>query len=503
MTVQTNLKMLDITKSFGGVPAISRASIEVRGGEALALMGANGAGKSTLMNILGGVLPADTGKTLIDDRPVTIRSPREASANGISFVHQELMMFPTMSVAENIFIEEMPTSGMFIKSADMIGASQKLLNRLGSSIDPRTPVEFLSIGDRQLVEIARALRQDARIVIFDEPTSSLSLPERQRLFKVIESLKSEGVAVIYITHFLDEIFQVCEAVSVMRNGETVFNAPISDLTPGKVVELMLGVTEEGGRLRQTPDVQHKAPMLEVNGLSRAGALEDINFQIGKGEIVGLWGLLGSGRTELVRALVGLDPIDQGVIELDEGKGKQALTPGQLHEHVGLVTEDRRGEGVHLPLSVADNLALPNLKSLLNKWGLVSAEKEAQLAEQLISRLGVKVSDRNQPIGTLSGGNQQKVVFGKWVATNPKLFILDEPTRGLDVHAKTEIMRLVVELAEQGTSCLVVSSELEELMRVCDRYLVIGRGRLIGELPGSATTSQLMAAISTVDEGVAA
>lgn len=497
MNTQTLLRMDGIAKSFGTVAAIKRAHLEARGGEAIAVMGANGAGKSTLMNVLGGVVPSDSGRISIDGREITLHSPREAAVHGIAFVHQELTMFATMSVAENIFVDNMPSSGPFIQFHEMLRRSEILLARLGCRISPLTPVEQLSIGDRQLVEIARALRQRARIIIFDEPTSSLSAPERERLFNVIRGLKSEGTAIIYITHFLDEIFSICEHVTVMRNGETVWTSAMAEVDPGRIVHLMLGVTEDEARIR--PPVRASGePLLKVDGLGRRGALHDISFEIRSGEIVGLWGLLGSGRSELLRALVGLDPVDQGTIRW-KGKSRLAeIAPERLHAHVGIVTEDRRGEGIHLPLSVAENIALPNLKSLLNRWRLVGQDQQDTLADEMIRRLQIKVSGRSQTVATLSGGNQQKVVFGRWLATNPRLFLLDEPTRGLDVSAKAEIMGLVVELAEQGCSCLIVSSELEELMRVCDRYLVISRGRLTGELPGSATSAELMQSIATIN-----
>lgn len=497
MVQQTILRMEGIAKSFNGVPAIRNADLEARGGEAIAVMGANGAGKSTLMNILGGVFAPDKGRITIDGKEITIRNPRDAAAHGIAFVHQELTMFPTMSVAENIFIESLPTKGGLIDRSDMTRQSKILLDRVGCKMAVNTPVEKLGIGDRQLVEIARVLRHEARVIIFDEPTSSLTVPERERLFAVIRGLKAQGVVVVYITHFLDEIFNVCEKLMVMRNGETVGAGPMSDHDPGQVVHLMLGATEAGGRIRP-PRVPEGETLLSVRGLTRGTAISDVSFDMKRGEIVGLWGLLGSGRTELLRALVGLDPVDAGQILWNGNGSLSAIRPPELQSQVGLVTEDRRGEGVHLPLSVEKNISLPNLAGLMNRWGLVQASAEAGLADQMIGRLKIKVSDRGQVISTLSGGNQQKVVFAKWLATRPRLLLLDEPTRGLDVNAKAEILKLVVELAEQGCSCLIVSSELEELMRVSDRYLVISRGRLTGELPGDASHEVLMSAIATLN-----
>jgi ABC-type sugar transport system ATPase subunit len=490
--------MEGISKAFAGIAAVRGASLEARGGEAMAIMGANGAGKSTLMNILGGVVASDGGQIILDGAAATIRSPRQATQQGVAFVHQELAMLPTLTVAENIFIDSLPSAGPFVRTGEMVRRSAALLARLGCSIPPTMPVEQLSIGDQQLIEIARALRQEARVLIFDEPTSSLSGPERQRLFNIIRGLKASGVVIIYITHFLEEIFSICERVTIMRNGETVWSSPISEVDPAKVVHLMLGVSENEGRIRAPVEIESE-PLLAVKGLRREGAIRNVDFEIRSGEIVGLWGLLGSGRTELLRAMVGLDPIDAGTILWRGGDSLQPITPERLRVHVGLITEDRRGEGVLLPLSVSDNIALPNLKSLLNKWRLVDRGRQTTLADAMIDRLKIKASSREEVVATLSGGNQQKVVFGRWLATNPRLFLLDEPTRGLDVSAKTEINRLIVELAEKGCSILLVSSELQELMRVCDRYLIMSRGRLIGELPGSADTNALMQSIATIDK----
>jgi ABC-type sugar transport system ATPase subunit len=497
--VRTVLRMEGISKAFAGVAVLRNATLEAQGGEAIALMGANGAGKSTLMNILGGNVAADQGRISINDTDVEIRSAREATLRGIAFVHQELAMLPTLTVAENIFIDSLPTSGPFISTAEMRRRSQELMGRLGSTVSPESRIEELSIGDRQLVEIARALRHEPRIIIFDEPTSSLTEPERRRLFRVIRGLKAEGVVIIYITHFLDEIFSICERVTVMRNGETVWSSPIAAVDAAKVVHLMLGVSAGEGRIRE-PITATGEPLLRVVGLKRSGALKDVNFEIREGEIVGLWGLLGSGRTELLRAMVGFDPIEAGTMLWNGEAELSKVTPRQLHYEVGFVTEDRRGEGVHLLLSIRDNIALPNLKSLLNNFRLIDSGRERELAHTMIGRLNIKASGQNQTVGTLSGGNQQKIVFGRWLAANPRLFLLDEPTRGLDVSAKNEIMNLIVDLASKGCGVLLVSSELEELMRVCDRYLVMNRGALLNELPGSASAGELMAAIAEASDG---
>lgn len=488
------LVMSGIVKSFPGVKALQGASLSVRSGEALALMGANGAGKSTMMNVLGGVIVPDAGTISIEGAPCSFRVPRDATEAGIAFVHQELTMFASMTVAENIFIDDYPKRGAMIDVATMRSRSVELLKQVGADLSPDMPVEQLGTGDRQLIEIARALRRNARIVILDEPTSSLTERERKRLFDVVLKLKARGTAVIYITHFLEEIFTVCDRVTVMRDGSTVAEEHITNVTPAEVVRHMLGETEAETRLR-TPHVSTEPPVLSVQGLSRAGALRDVSFDMRRGEVLGLWGLLGSGRTELIRGVVGLDSIDSGQLSLTRSGATRQVSPDEVCRESGLVTEDRRGEGIVGPLSIRDNIALPNVRHLSNGFGIVNRAKADALARSVMKRLSVKASGPDQAIGLLSGGNQQKAVLGRWLSVSPTLFFLDEPTRGLDVSAKTDILKLVVELAESGCSVLFVSSELGELMRVADRYLVISRGSIVADLPGDASEDDLMNAVA--------
>jgi ABC-type sugar transport system ATPase subunit len=487
------LSMRGLSKSYPGVAALRDASLEARRGEAVALMGANGAGKSTLMNVLGGVTPPDAGTVTIDGAPVRPRSPREALAAGIAFVHQELAMLPSMTVAENVFADGFPTRFGVVDRARMRREAAVLLARLGCDLPPDRAVETLGPGDRQMVEIARALRRAPRIMIFDEPTSSLTNREKQRLFEIIAGLKRDGVAIIYITHFVDEIFGICERATVMRNGVTVATSAIADTSPAEIVHLMLGEADSGERLASAA-TGAGATVLEVNGLS-GGMPRDIDLTLNEGEVVGLWGLLGSGRTELVRALIGLDPIEAGTLRWRAADRLLPITPAALHQIAGVVTEDRRGEGLLLPLSTRANLSLASLRALLTPLGLIDRGKEEALAADLIGQLRIKVSGSAQTVGTLSGGNQQKVVVGRWLATKPRLFLLDEPTRGLDVGAKTEILKLTAALAREGAAVLVISSEPDELMRICDRYLVMSRGRVTARLPGTATRADLLAAVS--------
>jgi ABC-type sugar transport system ATPase subunit len=485
--------MRGICKAFPGVVALDRAELTAYFGRVTALVGANGAGKSTLMNILGGIVARDIGEIIVAGRQVALRTPIESLHAGIGFVQQELNSLPTMSISENIFIDAFPHKFGGIDYQECNRRSQVLLQRLGCDLNPSAIVGDLSVGDRQLVEIARALRRDPKLLIFDEPTSSLSRRERERLFEVIRGLRVEGVAIIYISHFLDEIFEISNDLAVMRNGRTVFSGEIDSLNERDLIRHMMGTRENEAPLQRRRPAD-PSELLRIEGLSRGDALKDVNLSLKAGEVVGLWGLLGSGRTELLRALVGLDPVDNVALSWSERGRTMPITPSQLYRHAGFVTEDRRGEGLFLNMSVGDNIVMPNLGAI-SRLGLVLGGEQRRAAGAMITRLGIKVSGQEQRVATLSGGNQQKVVFARWLASAPKLLLLDEPTRGLDVDAKTEILRLVNELADAGTAVLMVSSELEELTRACDRYLVMIRGRIVSELPSSATREELVNALS--------
>jgi ABC-type sugar transport system ATPase subunit len=494
--------MRAISKAFPGVVALDRAELRASFGRVTALVGANGAGKSTLMNILGGIVVRDSGEILVAGAEVALRTPIESLQAGIGFVQQELNSLPTMSISENIFIDAFPLKFGGIDYRECNRRSQVLLQRLGAKLDPSATVGELSVGDRQLVEIARALRRDPKLLIFDEPTSSLSRRERERLFEVIRGLRTEGVAIIYISHFLDEIFEISDDLVVMRNGRTVFSGEISSLNERELVRHMMGARENEAPLQKRRPAD-ATELLRIECLSRGDILKGVTLTLKAGEVVGLWGLLGAGRTELLRAIVGLDPIDKGVLSWNEAGRTMAIRPAELYRRAGFVTEDRRGEGLFLGMSVGDNIVMPNLRDI-SRLGLVRGNEQRRAAGAMITRLGIKVSAQEQKVSTLSGGNQQKVVFARWLASAPKLLLLDEPTRGLDVDAKTEILRLVNELADAGTAVLLVSSELEELTRACDRYLVIIRGQIVAELPAGATREELVNALSlTAGQEVAA
>jgi ABC-type sugar transport system ATPase subunit len=469
---------------------------EAYAGEAMGLVGANGAGKSTLMNVLGGVISEDAGVMKIDGSPVTIHSPADAMRLGIAFVHQEMTILPTLSIVDNMYISRFPIRSGLIDYARAKDLCRAVLARLGCDFDLDILLRNLSPGDQQLVEIGRALLLDPRIIIFDEPTSSLTSRERQRLFDAIQALKQQQVTIIYITHFLDEVFDVCERATILRNGETVGTGLIKDLTREDMVRMMIGeVKLDTYYAQQTAQAGDVA--LSVQGLRRRGVLQDISFELRFGEVVGLWGLLGSGRTELARAIMGLDPIDSGELYVRHRKnGKLVrLKPGQAKQYIGMITENRREEGLLLPISVKQNMSLANLKALTSIGPFVDARKETGRAREYVERLHIMLTSLDQPVATLSGGNQQKVVVGRWLQRNPIIYMMDEPTRGLDVGAKAEIRTLIHELAEAGAAILAISSDIEEIMVMSHRFLVMNRGRIVEALPRDATALQLMTSAS--------
>jgi ABC-type sugar transport system ATPase subunit len=491
------LRMAGIKKSFPGVQALKGVDFEAYAGEALALIGANGAGKSTLMNVLGGVIQPDEGQINIQGEMVEIRDPLEAAAHGIAFVHQEMAILRTMTIAENLYIANFPTRNGLIDYPKARQLSQAVLQRLGHDFPVDTLLRDLSPGDQQIVEIARALLGNPRLIIFDEPTSSLTSREKERLFEVIRSLKKEGVTIIYITHLMDEVFGICERAVVLRNGESVGGGMLKDLTYEEIVRLMIGTADVSSYFRhRTAKVGET--ILKVSGLQQKGTLEDIHFELRQGEVLGLWGLMGSGRTELARAIMGLDSIDQGTLEIRTNGGLQSVRPQDCSKWIGMVTENRREEGLLLPKSVKMNMSLANLHALMSRiWPLVDNKREIEQTQTYIERLKIVIANLEQPVETLSGGNQQKVVVGRWLQRNPLIYIMDEPTRGLDVGAKAEIRNVILELADAGAAIILISSDIDQIMSMSDRYLVMNRGRITQELPYTASKDELIAAAAGV------
>jgi ribose transport system ATP-binding protein len=479
------LRMQGIDKAFGGVPALARASLEVLPGEVHALIGQNGAGKSTLIKILTGAYQRDAGEIIFDGGPVAFASPQAAQAGGISTIYQEINLVPLRSVAENVLLGREPKRFGLIDWARLNRTAAELLHRFDIDIDVRRALGTFNTAVQQMVAIARAVSFEAKLVIMDEPTSSLDEREVELLFETIRRLRSSGVAVIFVSHKLDELYAVCDRVTVMRDGRTVAVAKMAEVSRLQLVASMLGrdlatVSRQGATAFS--DAAHKigAPLLEVAGLTVGRRVRDVSLEVRKGEIVGLAGLLGSGRTETARALFAADPKDGGEIRLmgvatDFTEPADAIAAG-----IGFCSEDRKVEGIVPDMSVRENLTLALLPHL-SRRGLVDETRQREIVARFIDRLGVKCSGPEQRIRELSGGNQQKVLLARQLCMNPKLVILDEPTRGIDVGAKAEIQALIRELAEQGLGVLMISSELEEVVEGADRVFVLRDGRSVAEL----------------------
>ncbi len=468
------------TKSFGAVKALVDGTVTLYPGEAHALLGENGAGKSTLVKILAGVHQADGGVLRLAGEPTTFSGPAASRDAGVSIIYQEPTLFPDLSVAENIFMGRQPLGGgRRIDWAAMRAEANEIFGRLGVALDPARPARGLSVADQQIVEIAKALSFNANIIVMDEPTAALTSVEVDRLFDVIRTLRSHGAAVLFISHRLEEVFSICQRVTIMRDGAFIRTAPIEDETIDTIIRSMVG--RDLDQLFPKTETAVGDVILEVENLSRAGVFADVTFSVRRGEIVALAGLVGAGRSEVARAIFGIDRRDGGVVrmegrELPNGKPQAAMAAG-----IGLVPEDRRQQGLVMDLGIDHNLALASLVRL-RRFGLIRRSSERRLALTWAGRLQLKFGRMSNPVNTLSGGNQQKVVLGKWLARDPKLLIIDEPTRGIDVGTKAEVHRLLDELVSQGVGVLMISSELPEVLGMADRVLVVREGRLTAEIP---------------------
>lgn len=488
------LQMEGIDKVFPGVQALQSVSLEVSGGEVHALVGENGAGKSTLMRILGGVYPRDAGQIRLHGQAVEIASPLQARRLGISIIHQELNQIPTLSVAENIFLGREPRRGRgLIDWPKMYADADRLLRDLGLPIEPRRRLGTLTVAEQQLVEIAKALSVDADILVMDEPTAALTVEETERLFRFIHDLRARGVGIIYITHRLDEVFRIADRVSVLRDGRYVGTFPISATTLEALIRLMVGraITEKYPKLT----VPRGEPVLEVRGLTAAGLFEDITFTVHRGEILGIAGLVGSGKTELAYALFGAIPSDRGELRLDDHAVTIHSPTAAIAHGISLVTEDRKRAGLILGMSVRANITLPILHDL-SVAGFIRTLKETTLVTRAIADLDMAVASPEQLVRTLSGGTQQKTVIAKWLQTHPRVLVLSEPTRGIDVGAKVEIYRIMGDLVGRGVGIVMISSELPETLGMSDRILVMHEGRITGEFLRPDATQEAILASAT-------
>jgi ribose transport system ATP-binding protein len=489
------LEMRGVLKRFPGVVAVKDGQLALRAGEVHCLLGENGAGKSTMMKILAGAQPMDEGEILLEGEPVHLASPHHAQQLGIAMIYQEFNLSPYLSVAENIYLGREPRikGTPFISWSEMYGNARSLMDRMNVKLDVRRPVNECSVAQQQMVEIAKALSFNSKIIIMDEPSATLTDHELDTLFKLIDELKDQGIGIIYISHRLEEIFRIGTRITVMRDGEHVACEDVEGLSRDDIIRMMVGrdLTEEFPK--ETFELGEER--LRVEGFTREGAFSGVDFALRTGEIVGLTGLVGAGRTEVARAIFGADSLDGGQMFLD-GKAVSVHSPQDaIQLGIGLLTEDRKNQGLVLGMSVRENTTLANLKEVV-KGPFINRSKERAVTEKFIKELQIKTPHQDQTAQNLSGGNQQKVVIAKWLFTESKVLIFDEPTRGIDVGAKVEIYRLMNELVRSGVAILMISSELPEVLGMCDRVLVMHEGRIAGEIPRAEATQEAVMHMAT-------
>jgi ABC-type sugar transport system ATPase subunit len=487
--------MKAITKGFSGISVLNNVDLAVLPGEVMALMGENGAGKSTLMKILCGVYEPDAGEIIIDGKSEKVGSPRKAYDLGIRIVHQELSLVNHLTVSENIFLGQEPSRVGFINHNKMFRLAQDIIDKDGFNLNAKEKVGNLSIANKQLVEIAKATLGEAKILVLDEPTSALSKTEIERLFKIIYSLKGKGVSIIYISHKLNEIVRIADRIVVMKDGRNSGESLIQDVTEEKIIQMMVGREVQYVYSKQVKD--NAQTIVKVENLEN-DVLRDINFSLREGEILGVSGLMGSGRTELLETLFGQRKADRGSILLDDKTVNIRSPIEAIKNGFAFATEDRKGNGLVLTLSVKHNNALPNINSF-SRFGFINDSKRIKNAQESIQQFNVKTVSVNEKIQNLSGGNQQKVVLSKWVNMNPRIFLIDEPTRGIDVGAKAEIYQLLKKLTTQGISIIMVSSELPEILALSDRVMVMRNGRVSGILDRSEATEESIMLLATKGE----
>jgi rhamnose transport system ATP-binding protein len=481
------LRVNGVCKSFGPNRVLDRVTLSLCPGEIHAIVGENGAGKSTLMNVLGGVHRPDGGTILLDGRLLTFRDPLDAIQHGISTVHQELSLFPNRSIAQNVFSGREPTNRLgFIRWNVLNDNARRLLRRLGTDLDPAMPLGGLGVGAQQLVEIAKALSQRARVLILDEPTSALSEPDADRLFAVLRELRATGVAIVYISHKLAEVLALADEISVLRDGRLVGTLGAAEATEAQLVGMMVG-RKLGAPAVRTP--RTGAIVFQADGLTRAGRFTDVSFTLAAGEILGFAGLMGAGRTEVARAIFGADPLDRGVMRLDGHVLRIDSPRTAIRRGLAYLTEDRKALGLFLPMSVRSNVIVAGLPRFVTPRGFLRTRDIGAAAAQFMDRLDIRPRDDEVQVNRLSGGNQQKVLLAKWLCARPRVLIADEPTRGVDVAAKARIHRHLIELAQEGTSVLLISSELPEVLALSDRVAVFRNGRIVATLDRETATEE--------------
>ena len=489
------LEVKKVSKEFPGVQALDAVDLSLRRGEVQALVGENGAGKSTLIKILAGVYRKDAGEVLFEGRPIELHSSSDSLHLGIKVVFQELALIPYMSVAENVFLESFPLKGnRTIDWKTMNGETGKILKSVGLDLNPSTPIHNLTVSQQQMVEIGRALSHEARVVIMDEPTSALTPNEIQSLFEAIRHLKAMGIGVLYVTHKLEEVFELCDRVTVFRDGKLIATREVAETNTDQVVTDMVGrsITTLFPR---THSGRGEA-VLEVRKLSTEKKLREVSFEVCAGEVVGVFGLLGAGRTELAKAIFGLDPATGGEVSVRDQRLKLGSAVQSARSGVGLLTEDRKEEGLVLQMSVTQNITLPSLKEFAT-LGFIRRRDEQERSQEFVNRFSIKTPSLRHKVEYLSGGNQQKVLLARWLMKKLQVIILDEPTRGIDVGAKAEIHKLVDELARDGLAVLVMTSEMPELLGVSDRILVMSGGRITGEFDKDEATQEKVLAAAIV------
>ncbi len=484
------MELRHITKQFPGVMALSGVDLDIRPGEVHALVGENGAGKSTLIKVMTGFHQMNDGQMLIDGKPVVFTDPHQAIEAGIACIYQELSIVPQIDVAKNLFLGNWPTKGAFLDSKSQYAAAEKVLERIRLDVSPKAMAGDLSIAQQQMIEIGRALTRNARIIIMDEPTSSLTDREADILMDLIRQLRSEGTSIVYISHKLDEVLAISDRITVLCDGHNVTSVDAKDVTRQKLIEYMLG--------RPLDNMYNKQPaeqgdtILRVEGLTRKGVFEDVSFEARKGEVLGFFGLVGAGRSEIMRAIFGVDKLDSGKIYIGGNEVKIANPVQATALGLALVPEDRKKEGLALRLSVLANMTLVKLPKI-SRLGFINKKQQSALTDSYIESIRVKTPTPQQLAGNLSGGNQQKVVIAKWLMEEPDILILDEPTRGIDVGSKAEIYSIICELAQQGVCVIVVSSEMNEILGISDRIITVFEGRITAEFRREDATDKAILA----------